>query len=86
MEQIATRLRALEPEADQQREQRSDRAAVRGRRPQPRPARPRHRLDEDQQMKAGMAFHRAAGLAWAPQLLRRGNGMGPLAAGLATGA
>lgn len=39
-------------------------------------------------MKAGMALHYGAGLVWAPlyQQLRRRTAMGPITAGLATGA
>ncbi|HVL98175.1 MAG TPA: hypothetical protein VM324_02650, partial [Egibacteraceae bacterium] len=89
MEQVASRLMALESEADQQREQavgpgppfvlaaRNLAQRVLGVDP-----------DEDQQSKAGMILHYGAGLAWAPlyQQLRRRTGMGPVAAGLATGA
>lgn len=89
MEQVASRLMALESEADQQREQK-----VRPGPPFGLAARNlAHRilgvdLDEDQQVKAGVAFHYGAGLAWAPvhQQLRRRTGLGPITAGLETGA
>lgn len=89
MEQAGTKLMALEPEQDREREQ------------QVRPGPPFAlaaqnlssrvlgiELDDDQRQKVGMAFHYGAGLAWAPvyQLLRRRTSLGPVAAGLATGA
>lgn len=44
-------------------------------------------LSDDQAGKVGTALHYGLGLAWAPVYiwLRRSHGMGPLAAGLATG-
>jgi len=45
-------------------------------------------LDEDQMGKASMAMHYGLAVSWAPlyPLLRRHTGLGPVAAGLATGA
>ena len=89
MEQAGTKLMALEPEEDRQREQ------------EVRPGPPFMLaadnvasrvlgidLDDQQREKVGMAFHYAAGLTWAPvyQLLRRRTRMGPVSAGLVTGA
>ncbi|WP_341252283.1 hypothetical protein [Euzebya pacifica] len=89
MEQVASRLVAMQPDTDQQREE------------EVRPGPPfvlaacnlaEHvlgvELGQDQQMKVGMAFHHGAGLTWAPlyHLLRRRTSLGPVAAGLVTGA
>ena len=45
-------------------------------------------LDEEQMGKASMAMHYGLAISWAPlyPLLRRRTGLGPVAAGLATGA
>lgn len=89
MEQVSMKLMQLEPEEDRERER------------EVRPGPPfvlaaqnlssrvvGVDLDDGQRQKAGMAFHYLAGLTWAPiyQLLRRGVGLGPVTAGLATGA
>lgn len=45
-------------------------------------------LDDATQQKAGMVFHYGAGLSWVPvyMILRRRTGLGPLSAGVVTGA
>lgn len=45
-------------------------------------------LDDNVEQTAGMAFHYGAGLSWVPvyMILRRRTGLGPIPAGLATGA
>jgi hypothetical protein len=89
MEQFNMKTYPLEPEEDRRREE-----AVR---PGPPPRRAAEslssrvlgiELDDEQAMKAGMAFHYLAGLSWTPVylLLRRRLGWHPVAAGLATGA
>lgn len=89
MEQVGTALMELEPAADRQREE-----DVRPGPPFVLAARNISErvlgmnLDEQQQKQVGMAFHYLAGLAWAPlyQQLRRRTRLGPVSAGLATGA
>lgn len=89
MEPVAAKLMALESDDDQRREQEV--------RPGPPPVLAARSLsqrvlgvdlDEGQQQQAGMAFHYLAGVSWAPvyQQLRRRTRLGPLGAGLATGA
>ncbi len=83
----------IEPSTSALRERRSSRLSYPGTRNQGNPDNLARRvvgleLNDKQKQRAGMAFHHVAGLSWAPvyQLLRRRTTLGPVAAGLVTGA